>query len=87
MDLDHERRVDQVVVDYGITPMADVYYELKPRSSNGGEVNYDELIAGRPQTVARNPEGEFQLFRIGDAVEARNTHAAVYDALRLVKDL
>jgi hypothetical protein len=27
------------------------------------------------------------LFRIGDAVAARNTHAAIYDALRLVKDL
>jgi hypothetical protein len=34
------------------------------------------------------PQGDtFQLFRIGDAVSARNTHAAVYDALRLVKDL
>ncbi len=87
LDLDHERRVDQVVVDYGITPMADVYFELKPQSSNGGEVNYDDLIAGRPQTVTRNPDGEFQLFRIGDAVESRNTHAAIYDALRLVKDL
>ena len=28
-----------------------------------------------------------QLFRIGDAVEARNTYAAIYDALRLMKDL
>lgn len=87
LDLDHERRVDQVVVDYGITPMADVYFELKPHSSNGGEVNYDDLIDGKPQTVTRNPDGEFQLFRIGDAVESRNTHAAIYDALRLVKDL
>jgi N-methyl-L-proline demethylase len=37
--------------------------------------------------VRANPAGAFQLFRIGDAVEARNTHAAIYDALRLVKDL
>ena len=35
----------------------------------------------------RAPDGRFQLFRIGDAVAARNTHAAIYDALRLVKDL
>jgi hypothetical protein len=34
-----------------------------------------------------NPAGRFQLFRIGDAVATRNTHAAIYDALRLVKDL
>ncbi len=29
--------------------------------------------------------GAFQLLRIGDAVSARGTHAAIYDALRLVK--
>jgi hypothetical protein len=29
----------------------------------------------------------FQLFRIGDAVASRNIHAAIFDALRLVKDL
>ncbi|MDN3524732.1 NADH:flavin oxidoreductase [Halomonas sabkhae] len=87
MDLDHERRVDQVVVNYGITPMADVYFELKEHASNGGEVDYDDLIAGNPQSVVRHAEGGFQLFRLGDAVESRNTHAAIYDALRLVKDI
>jgi hypothetical protein len=45
------------------------------------------LIAGLPQNLANNPEGTYQLFRIGDAVSARNTHAAIYDALRLVKDV
>lgn len=86
-DVDHERRIDQVVVNYGITPMADVYFELKAHASNRGEVNYDALIVGSPQAVMRHTEGSFQLFRIGDAVESRNTHAAIYDALRLVKDL
>ncbi|MCE8052055.1 NADH:flavin oxidoreductase [Halomonas daqingensis] len=86
-DLEQARRIDQVVVNYGITPMADVYFELKAHSSNGGEVDYDDLIAGRPQAVVRNPQGRFQLFRIGDAVSSRNTHAAIYDALRLVKDI
>jgi hypothetical protein len=37
--------------------------------------------------MSPNPEGRFQLFRIGDAVAARNTHAAIYDALRLAKDI
>ncbi|MCH4563946.1 NADH:flavin oxidoreductase [Halomonas sp. EGI 63088] len=87
LDLDHERRIDQVVVNYGITPMADIYFELKPHSSNGGEVNYEDLIIGKPQAVIRNSGDGFQLFRIGDAVASRNTHAAIYDALRLVKDL
>ncbi len=86
-DLDHERHIDQVVVNYGITPLDDLYFELKPHSRNGGEVDYDDLIAGRPQAVTRGSGEGFQLFRIGDAVASRNTHAAIYDALRLVKDL
>lgn len=87
LELDQQRRIDQLVVNYGITPMADIYFALKPHSSNGGEVNHDDLIGGRPQSIVRHPEGGFQLFRIGDAVESRNTHAAIYDALRLVKDI
>jgi N-methyl-L-proline demethylase len=82
-----ERRVDQVVVNHGTRPLDDIYFELKPGSSNGGEVDYEALVAGRPQSVRRNPPGRYQLFRIGDAVAARNIHAAIYDALRLVKDL
>ena len=50
-------------------------------------VSYEDLLDGRPQSVRRNEAGAFQLFRIGDAVAARNTHAAIYDALRLAKDL
>jgi hypothetical protein len=86
-DLKTEKTYDQVVVNYGTLPMADLYFDLKPLSSNRGAVDYDALIEGRKQTITRNPEGRFQLFRIGDAVSARNTHAAIYDALRLVKDI
>jgi hypothetical protein len=82
-----ERRVDQVVVNHGTLPLDSLYFELKPLSRNLGAVNHDELLAGVPQSVATNTAGAFQLFRIGDAVSARNTHAAIYDALRLVKDL
>ena len=74
-------------MNHGTRPLDELYFDLKPHSSNGGEVDYDALIAGDPQQVASNPSGSFQLFRIGDAVSARNTHAAIYDALRLVKDL
>ncbi|WP_127900323.1 NADH:flavin oxidoreductase [Solirhodobacter olei] len=85
--VEERRSVDQVVVNHGTVPLDELYQELRPRSSNLGEVDYEALIEGRPQTVRSNPEGTFQLFRIGDAVSARNTHAAIYDALRLVKDL
>ena len=81
------RHVDWVVADHGTAPIADLYFELKPGSSNLGAVDYGALLAGRPQALSRNPDGTFQLFRIGDAVSSRNIHAAVYDALRLVKDL
>ncbi|NWD68993.1 NADH:flavin oxidoreductase [Pseudomonas gingeri] len=81
------RRVDQVVVNHGTRPLDELYFELKPASSNGGVVEHLDLIVGHPQQVVTNPNGRFQLFRIGDAVAARNTHAAIYDALRLVKDL
>jgi 2,4-dienoyl-CoA reductase-like NADH-dependent reductase (Old Yellow Enzyme family)/thioredoxin reductase len=82
-----ERRVDQVVVNHGTLPLDSLYFDLKPLSRNLGAVDHDQLLAGMPQTVETNLAGAFQLFRIGDAVSARNTHAAIYDALRLVKDL
>nr|WP_314582933.1 NADH:flavin oxidoreductase [uncultured Pseudomonas sp.] len=82
-----ERVVDQVVVNHGTVPLDDLYFELRPQSKNDGAVEHQDLIAGRPQNIVTNPAGRFQLFRIGDAVAARNTHAAIYDALRLMKDL
>jgi 2,4-dienoyl-CoA reductase-like NADH-dependent reductase (Old Yellow Enzyme family) len=82
-----EKRFDQIVVNHGTIPMDELYFELKPLSRNLGAIDYDDLIAGRAQKATRNPDGAFELFRIGDAVAARNTHAAIYDALRLVKDL
>ena len=82
-----ERVVDQVVVNHGTLPLEDLYFELKPHSTNQGAVDYAALTAGQAQTVASNPAGEFQLFRIGDAVSARNTHAAVLDGLRLAREL
>ena len=82
-----ERVVDQVVVEAATLPFAELYFELKDLSRNRGEVDYDALVAGRPQRLVNNPDGTFQLFRIGDAVAARNIHAGIYDGLRLAKDL
>ncbi len=82
-----ERRVDQVVVEHGTVPLDEVYEALKPGSRNGGEVDHAALLGGRTQAVVRNAEGSYQLFRIGDAVASRNIHAAVFDALRLAKDM
>ena len=82
-----ERIVDQVVVEHGTLPADDLYFELKPASSNLGEIDLDALLAGRPQSKVNNRDSSFQLFRVGDAVAIRNVHAAIYDSLRLCKDL
>jgi N-methyl-L-proline demethylase len=85
-DRQEERHVDQVVVEHGTLPADELYLDLRPLSLNHGEVNYTELLEGRPQTAVRNADGKFRLLRIGDAVASRNIHAAIYDGLRYAKD-
>ena len=86
---DHRTTIhaDWIVTDHGTSTNADVYFDLKPLSSNLGAVDHAALLNGTAQGLRHNDDGTFQLFRIGDAVSSRNIHAAVYDALRLVKDL
>ncbi|MBA8880297.1 NADH:flavin oxidoreductase [Phyllobacterium myrsinacearum] len=81
-DYREERVVDQVVVEHGTLPIDDLYRELKPLSRNGGAVDYDRLVNGGAIFPQRLAEGQFDLLRIGDAVHARNIHAAIYDGLR-----
>ena len=78
---------DQVILNYGTLPVDELYFQLKPFSQNEGAVDYEALILGNSQKLNKNIDGKFQLFRIGDAVSARNTHAAIYDALRFMKDI
>ncbi|AKI01697.1 NADH:flavin oxidoreductase [Hoeflea sp. IMCC20628] len=95
MPLAKEQHFDQIVINHGTLPLDNLYFDLKPHSSNLGQVDYEAFIAGNPQTLNGGPASAaeesgsngFQLFRIGDAVAARNTHAAIYDALRLMKDI
>ncbi len=86
-EMEEERLVDQVVAEHGTLPDEALYEALKPLSRNLGEMDLAGLVAGRPQAVAPNPDGAFQLFRVGDAIAGRNIHAAIYDSLRLCKDL
>ncbi len=85
-DIRKQRLYDQIIVNHGVMPLDDLYFELKPLSENLGAVDYEALISGRPQGPGGGPPG-FRLYRIGDAVASRNTHAAIYDALRLMKDI
>jgi NADPH-dependent 2,4-dienoyl-CoA reductase/sulfur reductase-like enzyme len=78
-----ERRVDQVVACHGALPADELYFGLKDGSRNRGEIDHAALIECKPQAIATNPSGTYQLFRVGDAVASRNIHAAIYDSLRL----
>ena len=75
------------MVEHGTLPAAELFHELAPMARNQGELDIDALIAGRAQDIASNEEGAFMLFRVGDAVASRNIHAAIYDSLRLCKEL
>jgi 2,4-dienoyl-CoA reductase-like NADH-dependent reductase (Old Yellow Enzyme family) len=88
-DVQEERVVDQVVIENGIRPDESLYWQLKERSVNRGQVDIDALYAAQPQPVlsqALDGGGKFALFRIGDGVSMHNIHGAIYDALRLCKD-
>ena len=86
-DQEEERAVDQVVAEHGTLPRDQAYFALKESSSNRGEVDYHALSHNRLAPVISNPAGKFLLFRVGDALASRNIHAAIYDSLRLCKDL
>ena len=74
--------VDQVVVEHGTAALDELYHALKPESRNLGEVDYAALLGEGGIFPERNPQGAFQLYRIGDAIAARNIHAGIYDAMR-----
>ena len=84
-DAEEERVVDRVVVEHGTLPVADLFFALKGRSVNRGQIDLDALVTGQPQPWSDG--AGFALYRIGDATAGRNIHAAIYDALRLCKDL
>ena len=82
-DLNENHRFDLVIGDHGTTPNSDLYFVLKPLSTNLGQLDLESLTAARSQALTPNPEGRFSLYRIGDAWASRNIHAAMLDAMRL----
>jgi N-methyl-L-proline demethylase len=84
---EESRVVSAVVAETGTTANSDIYDELVSLSTNGGEVEIEAMINGRPQTSVRNPEGTFRLFRIGDAVTSRGIHSAILDATRICRGI
>ncbi|MGI9409989.1 MAG: FAD-dependent oxidoreductase [Hyphomicrobiaceae bacterium] len=90
-DATDEVACGQVIFDYGTTPAAEVFFDLRAQSRNDGVTDLEALVAGRQQLTSDTPalsqiNGGFELHRIGDAISSRNIHAAVLDALRLCQN-
>lgn len=81
------RIADHVVVEHGASPMDAIFHELKVHSRNVGQLHHSAMIAGTFPFLDSSPDGRFYLARVGDAVASRNIHAALYDALRVCKDI
>lgn len=79
--------VDYVVVENGTMPMDQLYHDLKGQSRNLGQLDHQALIDGDDPFVEIEPDAGFSLARIGDAVSSRNIHAAIYDAMRVCKNI
>jgi N-methyl-L-proline demethylase len=71
------------VIEHGTLPVTDLYGALVDASVNSGEINTKELLALSPQSSIHNPDGQFRIYRVGDAVSSRNIHAAILDSFRL----
>lgn len=82
-----EQATDQVITEYATVAADDVYFEVKDRSKNRGQMDIEAIKENRPQEAVTHPEGDYFLFRVGDAVNARDIHAAIFDSRRLCQVL
>ena len=76
---------DQVVVEHGTAPVAEVYDDLRDGSVNQGVTDIAFML-GKEEAEAP-PKGGYLLHRIGDAVASRDLYSAIYEAYRLCSKL
>ena len=74
------------MVENGTQVNDELFHQLAPKSRNLGQVDFPGLRQNQPQLLELNSSGSYFVYRIGDAWAGRNVHAALYDALRLLKD-
>lgn len=80
-----EIAADQVVLESGTDPLAEVFFELREHSANNGITDVDAMAKWSAQPPV-SAEG-FYLHRLGDAVTSRSIHAALLEAYRLAVHL
>ena len=80
-----EITTDQVVLETGTDPLAEVFFELRDGSANKGITDVDAMAnwTPQPQTKAQG----YTLHLLGDAVTSRSIHAALLEAYRLAAHL
>jgi 2,4-dienoyl-CoA reductase-like NADH-dependent reductase (Old Yellow Enzyme family) len=80
-----EISADQVILETGTDPLAEVFFELRKLSANNGITDVDAMAEWSAQPSV-SAEG-FCLHRLGDAVTSRSIHAALLEAYRLAVHL
>ena len=80
-----EITTDQVVLETGTDPLAEVFFDLRDGAVNKGISDVDAMASwsAQPQTATQG----YTLHRIGDAVTSRSIHAALLEAYRLAVHL
>ncbi|MFO1090337.1 MAG: FAD-dependent oxidoreductase [Hyphomicrobiales bacterium] len=83
----HEVVVDRVVAELGTAPADELFHALKANAANHGVTDVEALKDWKAQPWLEAETPGMLLFRVGDAVASRDVHAAMLDALRLMKDV
>ncbi len=80
-----EITTDQVVLETGTDPLAEVFFDLRDGAANKGITDVDAMAnwSAQPQAEAQC----YTLHRLGDAVSSRSIHAALLEAYRLAVHL
>ncbi len=80
-----EITTDQVVLETGTDPLAEVFFELRQGAANKGITDVDAMASwsAQPDTHSQG----YTLHRLGDAVTSRSIHAALLEAYRLAVHL
>lgn len=78
---------DRLIVERGTLPVDELFHEMRAGSRNDGVSDLAALVAGERQALVVEPNGRYELHRIGDAVSSRDIHAAMLDAMRLCKEI
>ena len=85
-DSEEQISADAIVVDQGTVADSTMFDALAEKASNKGQLDMDALADAADQP-SDETEGDYLLFRIGDALMSRNVHAAILDARRICQNL